>query len=219
MGLDMYLFKYPRVEGFTREDIALLANIHTDIMRHRRDAPPDLYMFDESCIDQAEQLIASAEISYASWDWREEFPRSSLETEVAYWRKANAIHAYFVDAVQDGEDDCDFHHEVTPDVLRDLKDRCRKIIESTVMVNSKIKNGMRYDFDTGTWKDIMEEGKVVINPDVCRRLLPTESGCFFGSTDYDEWYIEDITYTYDTCDRLLRETDFDHEMLFYVSSW
>lgn len=29
-----------------------------------------------------------------------------VEAEVAYWRKANAIHNWFVKNVQDGEDDC-----------------------------------------------------------------------------------------------------------------
>lgn len=29
-----------------------------------------------------------------------------IETEVAYWRKVNAIHKWFVENVQEGEDDC-----------------------------------------------------------------------------------------------------------------
>ena len=36
-----------------------------------------------------------------------EFDRLSyIDEEVGYWRKANAIHKWFVDNVQDGNDDC-----------------------------------------------------------------------------------------------------------------
>ena len=31
---------------------------------------------------------------------------SYIEEEIGYWRKANAIHKWFVENVQDGEDDC-----------------------------------------------------------------------------------------------------------------
>jgi hypothetical protein len=31
---------------------------------------------------------------------------SEITEQVAYWRKANAIHKWFVDNVQDGDDDC-----------------------------------------------------------------------------------------------------------------
>ena len=49
--------------------------------------------------------------------------------------------------------------------------------------------------------------------DVCRRvlednslasqLLPTESGFFFGSTEYDEWYFENVRNTYEGLGRVL----------------
>ena len=33
-----------------------------------------------------------------------------IEEEVGYWRKANQIHKWFVDNVQDGEDNCELHY-------------------------------------------------------------------------------------------------------------
>jgi hypothetical protein len=50
--------------------------------------------------------------------------------EVAYWRKANAIHKYFVDNVQDGIDDCRYHNEVTKEILEDLLERCEAILDN-----------------------------------------------------------------------------------------
>lgn len=34
------------------------------------------------------------------------YPISTVHADIAYWRKANAIHKWFVGCVQDGEDDC-----------------------------------------------------------------------------------------------------------------
>jgi hypothetical protein len=36
----------------------------------------------------------------------EDSPNIYVETTVAYWRKANAIHSWFVQNVQDGVDEC-----------------------------------------------------------------------------------------------------------------
>ena len=50
-----------------------------------------------------------------------------IEVEAAYWRKANAIHQWFVDTVQDGVDDCRSYH-VTRDELKALVDICQRVI-------------------------------------------------------------------------------------------
>ena len=139
--------------------------------------------------------------------------------EVGYWRKANAIHRYFVDAVQDGEDDCQFHNEVTPEILTDLRDRCKRIIESTAVINDNIVKGMHFDFSSQSWQELMEDSETIVDEDVCDRELPTQSGFFFGGLGYDEWYLNHVAYTYELCDNLLKETDFNSEMLFYLSSW
>lgn len=52
----------------------------------------------------------------------------SISDEVAYWRKANYIHKWFVDRVQGGVDDCRTHSEVTEDVLRDLVSTCKEVL-------------------------------------------------------------------------------------------
>jgi len=49
--------------------------------------------------------------------------------KAGYWRKANAIHNWFVTNVQDGVDDCKEYY-VDYDQLQDLKKLCEKIIET-----------------------------------------------------------------------------------------
>lgn len=46
-----------------------------------------------------------------------------------YWRKANHIHKWFVENVQNGEDDCGTY-PVTLDQLKDLRDLCEEAINN-----------------------------------------------------------------------------------------
>lgn len=52
-----------------------------------------------------------------------------------YWRKANAIHGWFVKNVQDGEDDCKAYDVDIEDLeaLRDLCDKALKKKDSTLL--------------------------------------------------------------------------------------
>src|SRR5258707_892378 len=51
--------------------------------------------------------------------------------EVAYWRKANAIHRWFVENVQDDNDDCRAYH-VTREQLCQLRDACREVLDEVL---------------------------------------------------------------------------------------
>ena len=93
----------------------------------------------------------------------------SIREQVAYWRKANQIHKWFVDNVQDGEDDCGNYH-VGIEQLQELAETCRKVLND---------------------KSLASE------------LLPSQSGFFFGGTDYDDWYFKDLEYTATEIEKLL----------------
>ena len=103
--------------------------------------------------------------------------------EVAYWRKANSIHKWFVDNCQYGVDDCRNAY-VDREKLEELLELCKQ---------------------------------VKADPDKAHELLPTQSGFFFGSTQYDEWYFEDINNTIEMLEGILSdETGDEFE---YHSSW
>lgn len=108
--------------------------------------------------------------------------------EVGYWRKANHIHKWFVDNVQDGKDDCD-EYFVSDQKLKELLEVCKTVLED----NSK-----------------------------AGELLPTQSGFFFGATEYDEYYIRDIQDTVKIIEDVLAEVDENGYMegdVYYQSSW
>ena len=85
------------------------------------------------------------------------------------------------------------------------------------MEKAYIENGKTFANDQ--WCPIYIEGETISNPNIAKNLLPTQEGFFFGGTNYDQWYMNDITATIDILQKVLDETDFDREMIVYCSSW
>lgn len=56
------------------------------------------------------------------------FELKELKCEAAYWRKANQIHKWFVDNVQDGEDECNPYF-VSIENLQKLLEVCKTVKE------------------------------------------------------------------------------------------
>lgn len=106
-----------------------------------------------------------------------------VEAEVGYWRKANQIHRWFVDNVQEGVDECQ-KSPVDREQIKELLELCKKVEEDASQAS---------------------------------KLLPTQSGFFFGGTEYDDWYMKDIQDTIKICEAAL--TLPDSWELYYRSSW
>ena len=131
-------------------------------------------------------------------------PRSNSATirvEVAYWRKANQIHKFFVDLT--GEEDNCQDIEVSREDLENLLSLCKQVLETR-------------DKTLGDLK----EGEVVAGPE---DILPTRSGFFFGSTDYDEYYYSDLERTVQVLEKILNHPGIpkdDYSWSFiYRASW
>jgi len=65
------------------------------------------------------------------------------------------------------------------------------------------------------------DGKVIENPSVAQKLLPTRSGIFFGSTEYDEYYLEEVMRTRDMLKEELEAPAADGAWpdYYYITSW
>lgn len=136
--------------------------------------------------------------------------------EVGYWRKANQIHNWFVKNVQGGVDDCGYYG-VTKEKLEELLSTCKKVKESIKLVDGDIAPIKM--FQDGKLVDTELQLKIIENTSVAQQLLPTQLGFFFGRTDYDDGYLQDIENTIETLEEVLEETDFDTEIIVYTSSW
>jgi hypothetical protein len=106
----------------------------------------------------------------------------SLDIPMGYWRKANAIHNWFVRECGDNIDECQ-RIGVTEDKMRELLDLC-------ILVKN--------------------------NPSLANKLLPTGSGFFFGSTEYDEWYFGQIDETISILENALAS---GYSWFIYQASW
>lgn len=142
---------------------------------------------------------------------------TNIEEEVMYWRKANAIHRWFIENCGNGEDNCQEIY-VSRDDMKKLLSICETIIEKCPLVKGKVKNGETYDAKTKKWIPIMQKGKVLTNIEVAKELLPTQEGFFFGGTDYDDCYMDDIVKTRDILRKEL-ETEEDFGSYYYEASW
>lgn len=140
---------------------------------------------------------------------------SYIEEEVAYWRKANHIHQWFVQNCAHGEDDCKPVY-VSREQLGQLLDLCKEVVKIAKVSHGKIKNGERMGKD-GKWEPIMQDGDFIENAADVAELLPTAGGFFFGSTDYDEYYLEDTKHTIEVLEPLLAEPEVGD--FYYEASW
>jgi hypothetical protein len=144
---------------------------------------------------------------------------SVVEEEVMYWRKANHIHGWFVDHVQDGNDDCGTY-SVDEGKLKQLLDICKKVLEASKLVQGTILVSTVYTKKHPEGEPLREVGKVLLDTVVAKELLPMRSGFFFGSEEYDEFYLEDVIATRDWATRMLadRKAGVPGE-IYYSSSW
>ena len=139
---------------------------------------------------------------------------TTVVIEVAYWRKANQIHRWFVKNVQGGNDDCG-RYWVSREKLEELKKLCEEVIAKSKVIDGTVTAGLVIDSNGA--RPILEVGKVIENPEVATELLPRQSGCFFGNIEYNEWYLNDLKRTVEIIDRVLKLPK--KWSFYYRSSW
>lgn len=204
MGLDMYLNKGKRIPKKNSDEFM---------------SYEEMRKIDDLISNEGNEDIAELYKDYV-YDCGEYLHWKSLTKEILYWRKANAIHKWFVDNVQLGEDNCGYY-EVTKEQLMELRDKCIDVIRVAKVGMGKVSNGYSYVRDGNELKrvDYFEDGEVVLNAEDVAKILPSSSGFFFGSTDYDMYYIEQVKYTLAELNKILKETNFEKDYVEYHSSW
>lgn len=142
---------------------------------------------------------------------KEESNSVSVKTEVIYWRKANAIHKWFIDNT-DGEDNQSDKY-VDREKLEELLEVCKKVKASIELINS---TELVDEWQDGKKVKVEIKVKKIKDTSVCEELLPTEDGFFFGSTSYDDYYLQDINYTIEQLEKVLEDKD---ECDYYYGCW
>ena len=221
MGLDMYLNRVKRINGATIEEIRNAEEYLGWLLRPSKYANCSMKKWcgiskDDVNMKVVDNYREEYKTRYYAWDDKKKYGHLGFFDGVGYWRKANQIHAWFVDNVQDGIDDCR-EYEISKENLEKLLETCKTVKDNSKLVKGKIANGESYK--NGKWKTNWEDGEYIEDPSIAMELLPTASGFFFGGTGYDQWYMQDIDYTIKTLTKVLKETDFDNEIILYSASW
>ena len=125
---------------------------------------------------------------------------NEVSFNIITWRKANAIHKWFVDNCQDGNDDCKEYY-VDREQLEQLLEILNKILGKT---NNKKENIMA----------------ALNKNEMAEELLPSTEGHFFGGEDYDEYYFEYLKETQRILNDIFENpTKYEGIEFYYTASW
>ncbi len=190
MGLDMYLYRTKKVGKLVPQAYEKVDNAVSNIdVKDFENIEKSMSADDYNPAYAEFNEIVAQRGKYSKW--------LSIFEDIGYWRKANQVHNFFVQECQDGIDECQLSM-ISKDKLEDLLDRCKRAM--------KLKKIYLND-------GIIKDGQGL------ETFLPTSSGFFFGGTEFNEWYFEDIAETKKLITKVLKETDFDKQVIFYRSSW
>ena len=166
----------------------------------------------------------------------DEWSKWDEQYSVAYWRKVNFLHGWFIRNLAGGIDECQ-DIDVGKEDINDLKElvdyACSTILKSTFIPQKcinpedwdskyepdmskpslKCDGGKLPEFDDGTVYFVDDEHASRLDV-----ILPPERGFFFGSYDYDAWYAIDMFDLRDTLKRILADWKDDY-MYTYSASW
>ena len=101
------------------------------------------------------------------------FRPKNVTFELAYWRKANAIHNWFVQNVQEGKDDCGDYY-VSLEKLKELKETCEKVLDNPKLAGELLPSVKGFFFGSYTYDEYYERDlertvkaldKIISNPD------------------------------------------------------
>lgn len=156
--------------------------------------------------------------------------------EIGYWRNANAIHKFFVDKLQNGEDD-QRESEIDKSTFEELFEKVSAIREKYIKWDSGINNLNKLSSEKleeysseeledhlrskgESLDDLLPQYKEKFD-NFCKNILPTPSGCCFGSTSYDIYYIWNAIYTYELIKEILDgwENKKEDEIYYYTYWW
>lgn len=194
MGLDMFLWKMKKQKGKTFDEVMeIKRKLDNEEIKGVEKENLKMYMF-------------HTKLENINYEY------DSLFKEVYYWRKANAIHQWFVDNIQNGNDDCE-DYRITQKDLQILIDTLKEVYNSLCnkeMITKKVQDGsIEYEIKVFKEEDL----------EIAKQLLPTQEGFFFGGTEYDEYYFEQIKDTLNDLQIINECFDFENNYLIYGSSW
>ena len=172
MGLDMFIHKRPKYSDDRKQNFAITYFITW--IRKGLDCT-----FEEWCgahvkasdlpnIETLIEILNSHPIEDGEF----------IEEEVAYWRKANCIHRWFVENVQDCKDDCQEHRPITKEDLQKLKNDCKAVLNNPALAEEVLPTMPGFFFGDTEYDEWYFE-TIERTSELCEELIE--------ETDFDEY--------------------------------
>ena len=124
--------------------------------------------------------------------------------ELMEWRKANQIHRWIIDNSEET-----LEEERTTIISMGKLKELLEIINDIIHLTPKEKMCIR-----------LQNG-LDFNVEKAQKLLPTCSGFFYGGTEYDEWYLEQLIETKEFLEKIINNDKLGNldRKLKYIASW
>lgn len=114
-------------------------------------------------------------------------------------------------------EDCKPYYVGKKDLLA-LKSDCEKVLKASKLVEETVQV-KQYNSEIKEYEFVPTTRMMIEDPTVAMKLLPTQSGFFFGSTMYDDDYLHSLENTIEQIDQILDTVDFDACDLEYKAWW
>ena len=215
MGLDMYLYRMTKNQKKRMDENGRAYDAFNEKWEAiTKDFPKEKngWQYDESRMtDEQKKLREESRAEYRAIHEESEKIDDEIRKHYGvdreygaysgYWRKFNALHGYICDTFADGVDEC----QVIPLTKANLK----KILS----VLKKTKKILDKHFE----KD--EKGAYSFTGNVKDIPLQPRGGFFFGGTEIDEWYQDDVDESVKFFSNLVDTFDSRNEVCYYQASW
>lgn len=201
MGLDMYLKRGKKIPRKSNRQLVDLADKYSWVKEENLDKVPT----------NIKEYLQRQESEWFGVHY-------DLTIEVGYWRKANAIHGWFVEHIQNGVDECNTY--IVPKVaLEALLADCKRVLENSKLITVGTEVIKQFDTEKKEFVEQTVDKIRIEDTSVAEEILPHTQGFFFGGYEYDEWYVQDLKDTINIIEKVLETTDFEKEFVTYRSSW
>ena len=179
----------------------------------------DIFLYKKNPRYTEEEAFATYKaLPYEIWkEMAEKQPEWKPIEEIAYWRKANMVHGFFmtckgywVEGIGNEDDhDCGYKHIPISELER-LLDTCKTIVD-----NGFNYNGKHLELTAENLEEKDAEDCKPFDIELCEEYLPTERGFFYGSYDYDGWYLSDVVDTYEMLTKLKKDGEFSGDIYYH----
>lgn len=146
---------------------------------------------------------------------------------IGYFRKVNCLLPHF-----GYEDNCEIL-EIEKSQIEDLVYKAKELLAvyDTISYQLHLQN-IEVNYYKEIYKDNQEMCDERCKPflkkideiwkpfeSVSQEMLPTTTGCFFGSQEYRDWYVADLKEIVAVFEKVLDEIDFDAEQVLMYCWW